>query len=192
MGAFAGRQIKSEHFDISASYLVGTTAHWYEADSFTICMVDARLRILYCVSMVSPKNSKFGELLEQVHWATDRKTPGYFPAPSAPKGSLKKLPYTFVGGKLFPATSYMRVPTTGNEEENKEIERGVMPAEIAMDMLVSRFGIFQVKQGGLESNAKLVTSIIPLHNYFLRTNTAYADLNQLLKDYKNPPAGASK
>lgn len=180
MGAFAGRQIKSKHFDI---FLPCSDGQWSKADGFLICMVDARLKILYCISLAASYYTTFGEILSLADFATERKRSGYFPeARPIIKGSNVKVPYTFVGGKEFPKTRYMRVPISLNKKQNREIGRALVPAEIVMDMLLSRFGIFQVKH--TSAMKKLSNSAILLHNYFLRTNPAYAYLNQLRNDSK--------
>lgn len=107
------------------------------------------------------------------------KSQGYIPKPRAPKGSQVKVPYTFVGGKQFWQSDSMRVIVNGNTEKNKEISRALKPAEIAMDMIVSRFGIFQFKHS-LLMDGKLLQCVFKLHNFFLKTNPAYADLGQLV------------
>lgn len=152
-----------------------------------ILMADARLRITYFVATVSPLDMTLGEMLDDCKLIKDIQRPGCLPKPRATTGSQHKLPYTFVGNDVFPTRRWLRVPSKDNKDL-EEIKRALTPAEIVADMLVSRFGILRLEHPSYISNNHYTSCAVMLHNYFLRSNPAYADLNGLLKDHKAGPA----
>lgn len=82
----------------------------------------------------------------------------------------------------------MRVPIYGKDEENREILRGMLPAKITMNMLMSRFGIWKLKHPlVLDKTSALLNGLPSLHNYFMQKNPAYADLKRLLDEFKAKP-----
>lgn len=155
-----------------------------------ISAADAKYRIFFGAA-------SFGGLVsgdpEQLVMMLDARK-SEFPAPKAPRGSTKALPFTFVGSDQFPARPWLRVRSAGGSDEaNAEISRALRAGEIAEKIFFDRF---RVLRGVLRVHTPTYVTRInaclrALHNYFITENPAYsaeyADISGLMAELKLTP-----
>lgn len=92
-------------------------------------------------------------------------------------GTTRALPYTFIGSDTLPVHARLRAPSrTKDDEEMREIERGLRPAEKACQLLFSRFGCLRgtVPIASFGFGIYLTRAIGSLHNFFMDNNPEYA------------------
>lgn len=190
LGAISAALLESEHLD---QFIRLSDGKRYPAGQHLAMMVDAKLHMTYCAILAGVLGEDAFEMIMEVcNMAQAFQAPPLpIPPPRAPKGSKVKLPYTFVGDHRLGARTWLRVATEGNDEANKEIERAMTPANIALHMILSRFGVLKLKHPIVLHNECMLITIPVLHNYFMRMNPAYGDLKRLLREYKAAPESDS-
>lgn len=178
VGAVTAKSLKSSHRNCPTIHSDNVELHW-------ILMADAKFQILYNAMAMGDSADIYDPMMDAMK--LELLTPNPFPAPRAPKGSKVKQPFTLVGDHRYSERSWLRVAKYGQEEQNLEVQRAMTPANIALNMLVTRFGFLQLKTP-LLCQAGIVGNAIPiLHNYLLRVSPAYGDLDRLAAEYKAEP-----
>lgn len=85
--------------------------------------------------------------------------------------------FFFVGSdEMGPRGDWLRVPS-GSKDQEEEIKRAMKPAEIALEIMYSRFAVLKttLPVKSMFYAGRLGRAIYHLHNYFLKNNPAYAD-----------------
>lgn len=152
---------------------------------FILCLaVDASYRFLY-VGADCP-GCDDGQLLYKIE-AAKFNVPT--PKPTKNSSGSKRL-FTFVGPTQILRKQWLRSlsdtkDSYKDQDEKREIERGLKVAETAHNILLDRFRVLHTKipTGLCKLMLKLSQTIACLHNYFLDTNPDYAPEHVVKRKY---------
>lgn len=185
MGAIAVKLLTSEHLDQYVTLTGGQRVH---VDMHVALSVNAKRQVQYLTIKTGVAKETFGHIVGHCY-SGQRLIDGPFdiPPPRAPKGSTVKLPFTFIGDHRLGARKWLRVATHGDSEENREIQRGLQPARLVMNVLLHRFGILKLKHPLIVSKESLLVCVPVLHNYFMQMNPAYEDLEMQVREIRLDP-----